>query len=429
MAEQKRYVLVGTGGRSTMFIDAICGDYRASSSLAGLCDLSSKRLAYHNQRIQEQHGLAPVPVYLADDFDRMIEETRPDGVIVSTIDSEHHTYIIRAMELGCDVISEKPMTTDATKARAIFDAIDRTGRQLRVTFNLRYGPLFSKVHELIRDGVIGQPTMVNLDWVLNTSHGADYFRRWHAEKDKSGGLLVHKATHHFDVVNYWLGSYPKTVSAMGGLAFYGQAAAEARGQRYNYERYTGMPEAQDDPFALDLTADETMRGLYLDAEAETGYLRDRNVFGSHVTIDDTMAVTARYRNGVILHYSLLAYCPWEGFAAAVTGTQGRIEVHQKLSPGLAAEQAKGGPNEKMLRVCPLFGQPYDVKLPEGKGGHGGADGMMLDQLFGTGETPDHRAATHIDGAASLLLGVAANQSISRGEFVQIDQLLPLPERV
>ena len=68
-----------------------------------------------------------------------------------------------------------------------------------------------------------------------------------------------------------------------------------------------MPQAQNDPFALDLSADETLRGLYLEAEDETGYIRDRNVFGENITIEDTMHVIARYRNGVMLSYSLIAY--------------------------------------------------------------------------------------------------------------------------
>ena len=51
------------------------------------------------------------------------------------------------------------------------------------------------------DGLVGRPLLVDFSWVLDTSHGADYFRRWHREKQNSGGLLVHKSTHHFDLVN------------------------------------------------------------------------------------------------------------------------------------------------------------------------------------------------------------------------------------
>ncbi|OUC09152.1 dehydrogenase, partial [Litorilinea aerophila] len=207
-APRKRYALVGTGGRGRMFVDAICGRYRDNAELVALCDLSQTRVDFYNQQIQEQHGLPPVPTFHADDFDRMVAETRPEVVIVTTMDATHHIYIIRAMELGCDAITEKPMTVDAEKARAIFDAIERTGRQLRVTFNYRYAPIATKARELIMQGVVGKPLHVNFQWVLDTFHGADYFRRWHREKDKSGGLLVHKATHHFDLINWWIQSYP-----------------------------------------------------------------------------------------------------------------------------------------------------------------------------------------------------------------------------
>src|SRR5262249_54247986 len=150
-----------------------------------------------------------IPTYLADHFDTMIQETHPDVVIVTTMDSTHHLYITRAMELGCDVLSEKPMTTDVEKMRAIYSTIERTGKKLRVSFNYRYSPAYTKLRELVMQGVVGKPLAVDFSWILDTSHGADYFRRWHREKQNSGGLLIHKATHHFDLVNWWIDSYPR----------------------------------------------------------------------------------------------------------------------------------------------------------------------------------------------------------------------------
>ncbi|NLF77960.1 MAG: Gfo/Idh/MocA family oxidoreductase, partial [Chloroflexi bacterium] len=327
MSDKKRFALVGTGGRAGMFIQAITGPYRDACELAALCDLSQTRMDWHNQQIQSQAGLPPVPTYPADQFDRMIHETHPDTVIVATIDATHHHYINRAMELGCDVITEKPMTTDAEKARSIFDTIERTGKKLRVTFNYRYAPAFTKLREVLMQGAIGRPLCVDFSWLLDTYHGADYFRRWHREKHNSGGLLVHKATHHFDLVNWWIDSYPDEVFAFGDLLFYGKQNAAARGESYPYTRYTGVPEAHSDPFALFLDQDASLRGLYLEAETDNGYIRDRNVFGEPITIEDTMAVTARYRNGVLLSYCLIAYSPWEGLNVAITGTKGRVELN------------------------------------------------------------------------------------------------------
>lgn len=429
------YAVVGTGSRVVMFLDAIAGRYRETSELVGLCDISPSRMAWHNARLKDRFGQTPIPTYSSNDFQRMFDERRPDVVIVTTVDATHHQYVIAAMEHGCDVLCEKPMTTDAAKARAIFDAIERTGRKLRVAFNYRYAPHTAKVCELIREGAIGTPLAVDLQWTLDTSHGADYFRRWHAEKDKSGGLLVHKATHHFDIVNWWIGSYPKTVFALGDLKFYGRRAAEGRGQTVTYDRSLNAP--ADDPFRLKWENHPDQRELYNGAaERESGYVRDRNVFGDHVTIEDTMAVTARYRNGVILSYSLIAYSPWEGFRAAVTGTKGRLELYSKHGShiltatgddALAAAQATG--EETKLTLFPMFGLPIDVSIPAAHGAHGGGDAVLLEDLFSPTLSPDplRRAASHIDGAASILLGIAANESIMTGRAVDVDELLKLPD--
>lgn len=434
-----RYAIVGTGGRAGMFIMAILGEYAAYSELVGLCDLSQTRMDWYNRQIQERTGHDPIPTYLAQDFDRMIQETKPDVVIVTTMDATHHIYICRAMELGCDAITEKPMTIDDEKARQIFETIERTGRSLRVTFNYRYAPIATKVRELVMQGVVGRPLHVDFSWVLDTRHGADYFRRWHREKDKSGGLLVHKATHHFDLVNWWIASHPKRVFALGDLLFYGRENAERRGEHYDYERYTGVPEAEKDPFALRLDENEVLKGLYLDAEADSGYLRDRNVFGENISAEDTMCVTARYGNGALLSYSLIAYSPWEGYRCAITGDRGRIEVELVEAVGRTfvagqeetlaeAEQPLEDFGGKHIWVFPMHGKPYQVEIPEGVGGHGGGDRVMLEQIFHPNPPADpfNRAASHIDGAASILLGIAANKSIDTGLPVEVDDLLPLP---
>src|SRR5258708_12371533 len=127
----------------------------------------------------------------------MIVETKPDVVIVTTIDAFHHQYIARAMELGCDVISEKPMTIDAEKTRIIFDAIARTGKSLRVAFNYRYAPAYTALRQLLMKSTVGRPLAVDFSWVLDTSHGPDYFRLWHRDTNNSQPYQIQNAPTHF----------------------------------------------------------------------------------------------------------------------------------------------------------------------------------------------------------------------------------------
>ncbi|KIL38260.1 dehydrogenase [Gordoniibacillus kamchatkensis] len=425
--KKKTYVLVGTGGRAQFFWGAIASDYKESAELLAFCDTNQTRMDYANRLLQEKYGHPAVATYKAHEFDRMIEREQPDAVIVTSVDRTHHTYIIRAMELGCDVITEKPMTVDEEKCQAILDAVKRTGRNVRVTFNYRYAPHHTKVRELIEDGVIGQVTAVHFEWLLNTKHGADYFRRWHRDKRNSGGLLVHKSTHHFDLVNFWIGSEPETVFAFGDLMFYGKDNAERRGVTAFYDRATGNPAAKDDPFALHLDRSPNLKAMYLDAEHEDGYRRDQSVFSDGISIEDTMGVMVRYKNKAILTYSLTAYTPWEGYRISFTGTKGRLEltvVEQSYVNSGGDKAIEGALRGKKMIVHPMFGAPYEVEVEEGVGGHGGGDTVLLRDIFGEPqEDRFRRAANHADGARSILTGIAANRAIRTGLPVRVADLV------
>ena len=206
------------------------------------------------------------------------------------------------------------------------DAVERTGQKLRVTFNYRYAPHNTKIKELIMNDAIGDVISVHFEWLLNTEHGADYFRRWHRDKRNSGGLLVHKSTHHFDLVNFWLGTTPETVFAMGDLRFYGRENAEKRGVEQFYSRSHGSEAAKNDPFGLDMASNPYMKAMYLDAEKEDGYFRDQSVFGDGISIEDTMGLLVKYKNKAMMTYSLNTFLPWEGYNIAFNGTKGRMEV-------------------------------------------------------------------------------------------------------
>ncbi len=428
--EKKRYAQIGTGGRARMYYKAIAEDFRDTSELVAFCDINQTRMDYANRALVNEFGYHAVPTYKADEFEKMIKETKPDCIIVTTVDRTHHRYIIKAMELGCDVISEKPMTVDEVKCQEIIDCIERTGRDLRVTFNYRYAPHNTKIRELIMNGEIGKVTQVHFEWFLNTSHGADYFRRWHRDKRNSGGLLVHKSTHHFDLVNFWLGSYPAKVFALGGLRFYGRENAEERGVTEFYYRGTNNPIAEKDPFALDLRDGKDLEGLYYNAEHEDGYIRDQSVFGDYISIEDTMNVVVQYASGAQMSYSLNAYSAREGFRVTFTGTNGRIELDVAEEVYINAggdSKNEGALKSKSITIQNLFGERRDVPIVEGVGGHGGGDAVLLNDIFGTpAPDPFNRAAGFEDGALSILTGISGNKSIASGMPIDPISLVDLP---
>lgn len=427
MKQRKKYVLVGTGGRAEFFYGALVKDFKETAELAAFCDINETRMAYANSLLVEKYEHPEVRTYRSEQFDEMIAAEKPDAVIVTCLDRAHHTYIIRAMELGCDVITEKPMTIDEVKCQAILDSVKSTGKNIRVTFNYRYAPHHTKARELIMDSVIGKITSVHFEWLLDTQHGADYYRRWHRDKRNSGGLLVHKSTHHFDLVNFWIGSEPESVFAYGDLMFYGRENAESRGVTAFYERATGNPIAKDDPFALQLDKNEQLKAMYLDAEHEDGYRRDQSVFGDGISIEDTMGLLVRYKSGAIMTYSLNSYMPWEGYRIAFNGTKGRLEMQVVEKSYVSSSGDKGleGVLEGVeIMVYPMFAEPYKVAVEEGEGGHGGGDPVLLNDVFGElKQDRFNRAANHMDGAKSILTGIAANRSLRTGMPVRIEDLV------
>jgi predicted dehydrogenase len=442
-ARRTRYAIVGLGSRAQMFVRAIASTHAEHAELVAFCDVNSTRMQVHNHTVQG-FGLPPVPTYQPQDFRSMLERERVDTVVVSTIDRTHDEYIVAALHAGCDVVTEKPMTTDAERCRRILDAQAETGRAVTVTFNYRYNPVHAKVREVIADGAIGEIGSVHFEWLLDTRHGADYFRRWHRDKANSGGLMVHKATHHFDLVNWWVASSPEVVFGLGKLFFYGDENGAKRGLARPYTRAHGAPEAADDPFALQLAGNEKMTALYLDAEHEDGYHRDQNVFGSGITIEDDMAVAVRYRSGATMSYHLTAYSPWEGYRVAFNGSAGRLELdvveNSFVDPGSAGkvtgEAVHGRPGTEVsaepdsgarLTLRKHWEKPEDLDLPDTSGGHGGGDERMLAEIFGgqAVDDPLGRASTHRDGALSLLTGLAANRSFETGLPVRADEILEL----
>ena len=419
-----RYVQVGLGARSWLYSAAIVNWFPEQNELVGLCEPNAGRLA---QRLDwARANELDVPGYGIDGYERMLAECHPDAVIVTPPDVHHDTYVVRALEAGCDVVCEKPLTIDAERCQRILDAQTASGRRVTVTFNYRYSPPRLQVKRLLEDGVIGDVRSVDFHWLLDTTHGADYFRRWHRYKESSGGLLVHKATHHFDLVNWWLGSVPERVFGSGGRVFYTPRTADRLGLAGRGERCLDC-RASECRFRLDLPGSPWLKALYLDHEEHDGYHRDGCVFSPEIDIEDAVALVVDYASGVRMSYSLHAFMPWEGYTIAFNGTAGRLEHRMEETVYVAGDGSVPGalrPEGTWIRVFPHGAAAYEVEVETGEGGHGGGDRLLAEALFGAGEEdPYGRHADHRSGAWSSLTGIAANRSLATGAPVAVRELV------
>jgi predicted dehydrogenase len=407
-ATRRRYAIVGTGGRGiSMWGLPLAARYGDVLEFVGLCDVNPLRVAYARKAIG-----AECPTFTS--LNEMLDRAKPDLLMVTTVDAFHEACIVNALERGIDVLTEKPMVIDELQCQAVLDAEKRSGRTLGVTFNYRYAPKHRTVKEILLSGEIGRVTSADFSWYLDTRHGADYFRRWHRLRAKSGSLWVHKAGHHFDLMNWWLDADPVEVTAFGSLQNYGRKGA----LRHSHCR--PCPHKAACPYFWDITLEPQLVALYVDCEPADGYRRDGCVFREDVDIPDTMNAVVRYSNGVQLSYSVNAFMPIEGYRVAFNGTHGRLEVRDfERQPWPVAAETE-------MHVMRNFGERRTVELPKTTGGHGGGDDVLRDLLFRGTTLPDHmRLPGSRAGALACLTGIAARKSMDSGRPVRIADLVRL----
>lgn len=404
-----RVALVGTGARGMyMWGPSLLRDFPDRLEFVGLCDVNPKRVAYAKTWF-------PTDVPTFTDFDKMIRQTRPDTVMVATVDAIHAQYVVRAIELGCDVICEKPFGTTARQCQAMHDAEKKYGRKIIVTFNARYFLAKTKLKELLVNGEIGDIYSIDYDEMLDLSHGASYFRRWHSEKEKSGTLLLSKASHHFDQLNWWIGADPVEVMAYGDLKKYGY-----KNGPFHHTHCRTCPHKKECEFYWDITTNKRAMDLYVHCESEDGYLRDGCVYRKQIDIYDTMSVQIKYANDVLATYTLNATSPIEGQVITFNGSKGRIEFRKFM------QQPWKVPNLVDLRIIRNYKGSEIVDVRKRTVGHGSADRRLKEHIFVPG-SPDplgHRAGSRA-GILSAMIGVAGYTSIESGKPVRINDLIDL----
>jgi predicted dehydrogenase len=424
-----KIVVCGLSNRALgMFIQPVVKNFSGRNQIVGLLDTDFRRIEICKESFPE---LANVSVYNSDQFQQMIDETKPDTVIVASRDDTHVDYILQALENNLTVITEKPMVTNAADARKVVEAEEKSQGRVIVAFNYRYNPFHRKIKELILEGKIGRVTSVDLNWYIDTYHGASYFKRWNRKREFSGGLSIHKSTHHFDLVNWWLDQKPEEVFAYGALNYFGKDGEmnpSPTDNRYcgtcqekhlcqYYMRWSNRRNSmavKDDHIKAD--------NIEKSAHNYTNYRPDSCIFDHEIEIEDTYVATVKYDKGAFLSYSVNFSLPYEGYRLAINGTKGRIETTEFHEPSRIPFSIP----EQTIEYYPLFGGSKEViHVLQNEGGHGGGDPVLQEDLFlGVDPArPYQILAGAKEGAYTIALGEGVWRSSKENKPVKIKDLL------
>ncbi len=229
---------------------------------------------------------------------------------------------------------------------------------------------------------------------------------------------MHKSSHHFDLLNWWLQAEPSEVYAKGSLEFYGKNGPQ-RGVNCRTCDHKSTCK-----FYWDVTKNEAYKKLYVNNESHDGYLRDGCVFREDINIYDKMGAVISYANGVQATYSLTAYSPYEGYRISFNGTKGKLDswVHESGNYEM--------PEDDEIMVYKNFGKVDTYKVKQASG-HGGGDTKLKNRIFvnPTGPDPYKQAADVRQGAMAILTGVAARKSIETGKPIKIGDLTSLKPKL
>ncbi|MFD7160653.1 Gfo/Idh/MocA family protein [Kribbella sp. NPDC059898] len=384
-------------------------DLSQYAEVVAIVDTDADRVAEFNASLE-----APIP-YFAD-YDEMLKTVVPDAVIVTSPDHTHAEYILGALRQDIDVITEKPMVTTAAAAREVLEAERASGGSVQVTHNFRYAAAHREVKRLIQSGTIGRVTRVVMDYHVDLRHGASYFLRWNRRRELSGGLQVHKSSHHFDLLNWWIGEAPEEIFGYGALNYYG-ASSPHRAPRAEDPYFLAQHGSGVFPDGADVRAG--LFGLHYPGQ----YPADRQlyIYDDEIDVEDTYSAVARYPGGAMLTYSIDFSSTWEGFRLSVAGTHGSIDLlHGRTVEGAAL------PDSDRIRVAELFGPAREIEVAAEQGGHGGADPRMRHDLF-AGPSPESvelgLLATSTEAAYAVAMGDALIQSFTTHRPVNLPALL------
>ena len=398
-----------------------------SAELVAVVDMDLPRV----EAFKELRGLDLV-AYRPDAFDRMIQETAPDVVIVTTPDGTHVDFIVQALGHDLDAITEKPMVIDCEQAKRVFAAEAVSKGTVRVTHNNRYRAAHMQIKRMILGGMVGRITNVEFVWNVDTYHGSSYFYRWNRDRAMSGGMSITKSCHHFDVLNWWMADVPRQVFAFGALNYYGANSpwnpslidGKAYSTREQRERcaYRNRWLSADAP-----PEDDHLRpgdpGYTLPNEAQ--YPRDHPlyIYDEEIDIEDTYSAVIQYQGGASATYSTNFSAPWEGYTVAINGTHGRLETTYYAAPSRAPFPVT---DQQTITYFPMFGERQIHETRKAAGGHGGSDPLLLRHLF-TGELAENDelglAAGSLDGAYAVAVGEGVWRSARENRIIAIDELL------
>jgi hypothetical protein len=184
--------------------------------LVGVADI----IPFRKNAYSEKHKIDKVNQF--DTWEQALKKPKfADAMMIALPDNLHFEPCLKALDLGYDVLLEKPMAQTEEQCRILLKKIQETGKIVAVCHVLRYAPYFTKLREIIQSGAIGEVISLQHLEPIHFEHMAHSYVRgnWHRSKDTTPIILA-KSCHDLDIMNFLMGKKSKSIQAFGSLKWF-----------------------------------------------------------------------------------------------------------------------------------------------------------------------------------------------------------------
>lgn len=200
--EKLKVIIIGCGRVASKHLKAIEKN-KNSVELAALVDVSE----------EAAKRLSPDAAYFKD-YKEAITSVHPDIVAVTVPSGLHFEIAKFALENGCNLLLEKPMTMSSDESREIYELSVKTGKKIAMGHIYRYFPIVGLVHDDIKNGKFGKVTHGTI--CVRWGHGDDYYSSaaWRGTWKSDGGALMNQTIHAIDLLVWLMNGKPVEAVSM-----------------------------------------------------------------------------------------------------------------------------------------------------------------------------------------------------------------------
>lgn len=391
--------IVGAGNRGIRCYGMyIMNQKRDVASIVAISDPDRQRLNVAKKvlKIEEK--------YIFTDTEELLRSAPIDAVIITSPDYTHKEIAISAFEKGIDVLCEKPLALTVEDCDEILRAQEKSGKILCVGFVLRYNNFYRKMYEIVNiEKKIGKIIVAGA--IDSVSTGSQYFfHGWWRVRKNSGGLLVQKATHSVDILNWVIGSRAKSVYGAGGLAVFGGNQPNTK-VCSDCEKKNICPEALSDK---NITWDYGEANISIEIE-------DKCVFAKEVDVYDHEVLTIIYENGTKAFFVESQFTPDYKREFWFIGDRGRL---YGIDPYIVSDSDERKPYIEIVYRHTRKKEIIPVKL--NPGGHGGGDPGLIEDFIRCCITREKPLADGLAGRESIAICASGEKSIETGNIIKLE---------